>query len=311
MLSVHISGGLMVVFIGRLLDGATGGNITVAQAYASDISAVRNTASRAQTLGVVGGASGLGFLLGPAFGGLLAGFGLTMPFVGAALITAVTLLLTIVALPESIKQSAQSLSTPLRNRDLLANQTIVLILAIVLLASTAFMGIISNFALYADRILFPNAPSDIAARNIGMIITVFGIITAVGQLLFVKPLTHRFGEPTLITGSYGLYFASLLGVSLFQTPSLGAFLLMFLPAVLASSVSQPSLQSLITRFGDTHMAGRLLGLLQSASSLGLILGPVLGGYAFQTIGPAAIFQVGAGLLGVVVALSFVLRNREA
>src|SRR5262249_28769871 len=89
-LSLPLSGGMVMLFAGRLLDGITGGNITTAQAYVSDITPPQH---RAQALGLIQGAFGAGFIFGPAFGGLLAGFGTVVPFIGAAIITAITLLL--------------------------------------------------------------------------------------------------------------------------------------------------------------------------------------------------------------------------
>ncbi len=98
-MGLAISGGMIMLYIARILDGITGGNLTIAQAYMSDITAQKD---RAQGLGLVQAAFGMGFIFGPAFGGILSNYGVVAPFIGAALITTVTLLLTIFTLQESL-----------------------------------------------------------------------------------------------------------------------------------------------------------------------------------------------------------------
>ena len=98
-LSLPLTGGMLMLFVARGLDGITGGNITTAQAYVSDISTEEQ---RAQALGMLQAAFGVGFIFGPAFGGFLSSFGSTAPFIGATVITLGTLLLTYFTLPESL-----------------------------------------------------------------------------------------------------------------------------------------------------------------------------------------------------------------
>src|SRR5947207_12629750 len=92
-LNLGISGGLLVIYIARLLDGVTGGNISVAEAYASDIS---DDKSRTQALGLIGGANGVGHILGPAFAVMLSGISLIAPLRGAAVTSRVPRLWTII-----------------------------------------------------------------------------------------------------------------------------------------------------------------------------------------------------------------------
>ncbi|MFC2029084.1 MFS transporter, partial [Chloroflexota bacterium] len=98
-LSISMSGGLLILFSARILDGLTGGNITSAQAYISDISSRKE---RTQSLGLLSAAMGTGFIIGPALGGLLAGLGVKAPFIGAAVITLGTATLTFFTLRESL-----------------------------------------------------------------------------------------------------------------------------------------------------------------------------------------------------------------
>ena len=98
-LALPISGGMIMLYIARILDGITGGNITIAQAYVSDITSQED---RAQGLGLLQAAFGMGFIFGPAFGGILSNFGVLAPFIGAVIITSGTLLLTYFTLKESL-----------------------------------------------------------------------------------------------------------------------------------------------------------------------------------------------------------------
>src|SRR5215470_8436084 len=94
-----INGGLLVIYLARILDGLTGGNVSVAEAYASDVS---DEKSRTQALGLVGGANGLGHILGPAAAVLLTGISLIAPIIAAVILSGVTLLLTIILLDETL-----------------------------------------------------------------------------------------------------------------------------------------------------------------------------------------------------------------
>jgi len=98
-MGLPLTGGMIMLFVARILDGITGGNITTAQAYISDITTDRQ---RAQGLGLLQAAFGAGFIFGPALGGLLSNYGEVAPFIGAAVITTGTMLLTLFTLTESL-----------------------------------------------------------------------------------------------------------------------------------------------------------------------------------------------------------------
>ena len=106
-LGLPITGGMVMLFIARILDGITGGNITTAQAYVSDITDDKN---RTQGLGYLQAAFGVGFIFGPAFGGVLSRLGVVAPFIGATIITAGTLTLTIFTLKESLSSEERKQS---------------------------------------------------------------------------------------------------------------------------------------------------------------------------------------------------------
>lgn len=303
-----ISGGLFILYLARLLDGLTGGNITTAQAYITDVSTEKD---RAQALGILSAAFSVGFIFGPAFGGFLAEVSLVAPFIGAAVITSLSVVLTTVLLKESLppeERGAVSHREELPISHFLQDHTILLILTITFVVTLSFSALQSTFALYADRVLFPDAANkQEVARNVGLILTGVGIVGVITQAFLIKPLVQRFGErQVVIIGQVSLVIA-FIGLSMASSPLVAS--LFIAPVAFGNGVNQPSLQSLITRFGGRQTRGRLLGIYQSANSLALILGPVWAGYVFQMVSPRAPYALAAPLLTVAVGLSFWLRRR--
>ena len=312
-LALPMTGGMIMLYVARILDGITGGNITTAQAYVSDVT---TSEDRAQGLGLLQAAFGVGFIFGPAFGGLLSNLGPVAPFVGATIITTGTLLLTIFTLEESLPPEARTgdgtttqrgSRAPLR--DLFAQRPLVLILVIGFFGSLAFSALPALFALFADRVLFPNlADPERAQLYIGLMLTFNGLMQVVTQLALLKPLVTRLGERRLLLVGQGALLLAMLGVG--SVDSAIIVTLLFAPYAFGRGVTEPSLQSLVTRFGHERTRGQLLGLYQSARSLALIIGPVWAGYAFEWISPQAVFYVGAGLVLVGMALAVVLLRQQ-
>ncbi len=311
-LNLGVSGGLFMLYVARLLDGITGGNITTAQAYITDITAPED---RAQSLGIISGAFGMGFIFGPAFGGFLAGISLTAPFVGAAIITFFSVLLTIIFLEETlgpmertaVSSNGRTQTIPLR--QILQNRTILLVLLITGVVTLSFSALQSTFALYMEAVIFPNEPNPgIVARNAGLVLTLIGIITVITQLSLIKPLVKHLGEYRMaILGQASLMIA-FLGLAAVTNPYLVG--LLAVPIAFGNSINQPSLQAILTQGSEQRMRGRLLGLYQSARSLALIGGPIGAGYLFQAISPRAPYALAVPILLVAIALSFVLLRRD-
>lgn len=309
--SYSISGGLFMLYVARLLDGITGGNITTAQAYITDVT---NPEDRAQALGIISGAFGMGFIFGPAFGGLLADVSLVAPFVGAAIITTITLLLTMFMLKESLAPEDRSVvrdgrSQEIPLRTILQNRTILLVLVITVVVTLSFSALQSTFALYMESVVFPNELNKaIVARNAGLVLAFIGVVTVITQLVLIKPLVKRFGEYKLaILGQFSLMvaFAGLSIVSNFFVVALFAA-----PTAFGNSINQPSLQAILTAGSARSMRGRLLGLYQSARSLALIIGPIGAGFVFQQISPRAPYVIAIPILVVAIALSTWLLWRD-
>jgi len=304
-LALPMTGGMLILFLARTLDGITGGNITIAQAYVSDVT---DDEHRAQGLGMLQAAFGLGFILGPAFGGLLSSYGVVAPFIGAAIITTGTLLLTFFTLveshpPEERQTSHEQRGNRMRIQTLLSERALVFIILIAFTGSLAFSALPAVFALYADFVLFASIENQAQVQLfIGLMLTFMGMAQVITQMTALRPLIRRLGERRLIIMGEIALLVAFLGIVPTSSPIV--FTLLLIPLAFGMGVSEPSLQSLLTRFGTDRTRGQLLGIYQSARSLALIIGPIWAGYAFENISPQTVFLGGAGLM--IVTLGFAL-----
>lgn len=300
-LVLPLSGGMIMLYVARTLDGITGGNITIAQAYITDITAQKD---RAQGLGLVQAAFGMGFIFGPAFGGVLSNYGVIAPFIGAALITTGTLLLTIFTLKESLPPEERTDNLEQRSRsiplkELLGNRPLSLVLVVAFVSSLAFAALPATFSLFADRVLFSSPQyHERVQLYIGLMLTFNGLMQVVTQLALLKPLVTRLGERRLLVVGQAALVVGFLGMA--SVSSAIIVTLLFAPYAFGQGVSQPSMQSLMTRFGGQGSRGQLLGTYQSARSLALILGPLWAGYVFDAISPQSVYYSGSviSLLGL-------------
>ncbi len=309
-LSLGVSGGLLMLYVARLLDGATGGNTIIAQAYVSDIT---SDDDRTQALGLLAASLGVGFIFGPAVGGFLAArWGMMAPFFGGAVIAAAALMLTIALLQESLPVEKRAISRGKQRqsagRQALANPSFMLILTIGFIATLCFAAISPTFALYADRVLFAEiSDAAIIYRNVGLMFTLMGLTAAITQGVLIKPLVKRLGERRLVVvGQLALLSASLL-IPLTANPIL--FVVGLLPFVFGYGLTDPALQALITRFGQADARGQLLGTYQSALSLAYIVGPIWAGFVFQRLAPQAVWWGTAVLFIPAFLLSLTLARR--
>jgi MFS family permease len=155
---------------------------------------------RAQGLGLLQAAFGVGFIFGPALGGILSTFGSVAPFIGAAIITTGTLLLTTFTLVESLPPEARVSEEEHRRSHiplhvLFANRSLVIILTIGFFGSLAFAAVPAVFALYADHVLFASVTDQERARLfIGLMLIFNGLVQVATQLALLKPLVRRLGD---------------------------------------------------------------------------------------------------------------------
>jgi len=295
---------LWMLFAARGLAGICAGNIAAAQAYIADVTTPEN---RAKGMGLIGAAFGLGFIIGPALGGLLAGNNpasadLAMPAWVAAGLSGMALLGVAFLLPESRPLEARQ-NMPARSRfaailGALRRPILSRLILVFFLVILAFSGMESTFALWAMR-QFGWGPSQVA-----YVFAYVGLLSAVLQGGLIGRLSRRFGEERLL-----LVGLALIGIGLLTLPAarwLSLLALMLAALAVGMGLVQPSLNSLISRRAGGEEQGEVLGVSQSVGSLARVLGPLAAGFLFAEFGRDAPYLWGAALVAAAWLLTVLL-----
>ncbi|HSJ56528.1 MAG TPA: MFS transporter [Anaerolineae bacterium] len=296
---------LAVLFASRILDGLTGGNISVAQAYITDVT---DEANRARGLGLIGAAFGLGFIIGPATGGALsAGGRYAVPAFVAAGLAFLNWLAVLFWLPESLTPEArermknQPRGSVISLRELwraLGRPRFGPLLHVRLFYGLAFATFTGVFALYAQYRL------DLTSTQTGYVLAYVGLLSVLVQGLAIGRLTRRFPENHLILAAVALLGASLLAWAF--APNVPVLLLVLAPVALASGVLNTVINSAITKAVYVEEVGGALGAAASIESLTRVVGPSAGGLLLDVLGTWAPGLLAAALLAWLV--SFVWRR---
>ena len=292
---------LALLFAARLIDGVSGGTAATAGAVLADISTPEN---RAKAFGLIGVAFGLGFILGPFFGGLLAGINVTLPVWAAAGFALVNLLLVLRLLPETHPPEARR-ALP-RKRELnpftalhrvFTNPQVRRLCAAFFLFFLAFNGFTAVLVLYFKQV-FNWGPS--LAANAFLVV---GVMATVVQGGLIGPLVQRFGEWRLTLAGLGFVITGCLLITLANAGN-ARVVVFSAVAILATGTGlvTPCLRALVSRRLDSSGQGAALGSLQGLQSLGSFIGPPLAGLAYDLIGRQSPFWLGVSVLAVVIAL---------
>ena len=286
---------LALLFCGRLIDGVSGGTAATAGAVLADISTPEN---RAKAFGLIGVAFGLGFILGPAFGGLLAGYNVTLPVWVATGFALVNLLLVLVLLPETHPPEARQ-AMP-RKRDLnpftalkrvFTNPQVRRLCAAFFLFFMAFNGFTAVLVLYFKQ-AFNWGP--------GLATTAFlvvGVVATVVQGGLIGPLVSRFGEWRLTLAGLGFVIIGCLLIPIANSGNAtGVVFSAVAILALGTGLVTPCLRALVSRrLGDSGQ-GAALGSLQGLQSLGSFIGPPVAGFSYDMVGQRSPFWLGILLL---------------
>ena len=297
------------LFLARILDGITGGNIIVAQAYVTDITPREK---RTEALGYIFAVFGIGFVVGPALGSILsAAFGPRIPYLFAAVAAILVVILTWITLEETLSPEQQEANREFKKEsinigDLLKNTPLVLILVIVFLAQFGLGLLQSTFALFGEAVLFQDADPRMLIIGIGLILAVFGLSQFITQAFLLRSALRRFGEYRLvIIGNLGRVVSSVIFAALL-TPWYASFAAVIY--AVGSGVMMPSLQSLTTGTVEDELRGGVLGVYQSSISLSIILSTAVAGVIFAANATLP-FWLG-GLLGILAFFPAVLLMRR-
>jgi len=260
---------LWMLFAARIIGGIlSSANMPTAMAYVADITTEEN---RGKGMGIIGAATGLGFVFGPAIGGIFSKFSLNMPFYLACGSSFITLILVFLLLKES-KQKNEAVTKKKPSFWKALSGAVSVLYLVQLLISLSLSGLEATFAYFAAK------KADLDATQLGYIFMIMGFGSAIVQGGLVGRLTKKHGERMVIQSGIivsALGFVLILLVNSFATAAL--FLTIF---GLGNGVIRPSVSSLITKTSSAGY-GSSTGLLSSFDSLGRIIGPPLGGWLFS------------------------------
>ena len=276
-----LAGSLWVLFAGRLVDGASGASVSVAQAAVTDLAPPDQ---RPRLLGLLGAAFGLGFVAGPSLGALAALGGRELPFFVAAGLAAVNFVVALVRLPETAGPAPEALPEREIGRDPVVRRLIL----VVFVSMVAFSGFEATFALLGERRL------DLDLSSTAGVFAVIGVVLVVVQSTAVGPVHRRLGESGALRAALCLDAAGLVLLAFDGGWPLMACALGLL--LLGHGLLTPTLTAAVASRVHARSRGVTLGVQQSAGGLARVVGPVMAGFLFGHVGIPAPYAVGAVLL---------------
>jgi MFS transporter, DHA1 family, multidrug resistance protein len=266
-----ISSELWMLFAARIIGGLlSSANMPTVMAYVADITSEED---RGKGMGIIGASVGLGFIFGPAIGGIFSQSSLNMPFYLAGATSLITFLLVTFVLKESLSPEQRSSQAKEKTSLLKAfNGPVSVLFILQLFVSLSLSGLEATFAYFAAE------KAGLGAVQLGYIFMIMGLAGAIVQGGLVGRMTKKFGEGAVIQLGIlisAIGFALILLIKGFGTAAL--FLTIF---GVGNGLIRPSVSSLLTK-KSTAGHGSTTGLLSSFDSLGRIIGPPLGGWLFS------------------------------
>jgi MFS family permease len=288
-----LAGGILLLYVGRVVDGISGASVSVAQAAVGDVATPEQ---RPRLFGLLGAAFGIGFVVGPALGALAALGGPRVPFFVAAVLAAVNALVAARRLPETHRPGARPASPPSRNplAALAAAHGVSQLIGVAFLTLLSFSAFEATFALFGQARLGFDVGSSAA------VFAVLGLVIVVVQGGLVHPVVLRLGEVgTLRAGLIGLA-GGLLGLAFVR--SWWVLVPVLLALTVGEGLAQTTMSSALSGRAPPDRRGVMLGAQQSAGGLARVLGPLLGGLLFQQVGVGAPYVAGAAVIAVALVL---------
>ena len=296
-----LANSLPLLFLGRILDGITGGNISTAQSYLVDIS--KDKKERTANLGLIGAAFGIGFIMGPALGAFLSHFGNTIPFICSGVLALLNTIAAIMFLPETnlnpdknkkiSLNPFQPIIKGLKNKNISAY---LIAWFLIMLSITIQQSVFT---------LFLNKQFNYTEVQSGYFLAIVGLIVVLNQGFFLKKVWLKyFKEPQL---EFGAIIAMALFYSLFTINSLAVFIIALIGYSFAHSVIRVVTNSQIVGAAKENERGEVIGVTQGFTSLAAIIMPPISGYVFEL---NIYYPWFLASIIVIIAGVFVLVNRE-
>jgi DHA1 family tetracycline resistance protein-like MFS transporter len=285
---------LLILFIARLISGLTAGNISVAQAYITDVTDSKN---RSRGLGLIGAAFGLGFIIGPAIGGVLSQWGFSVPAYVASALSFINFLVVLIWLPESLtNERKQELLSQKRPAISFNSLFLTLRKPVIgpLLHTRVFYGF--AFALFQSVFaLYGQYRFGLNAQNTGYVLAYVGVLSVITQGFLVGKITDRFPDGKIIFYSIALISLSFIGWAF--APNIGVLLIILIPIAFSAGILNTVINSALTKSVPAVEFGGILGLSTSLESATRVIAPSLGGYLLERLGTSA-----PGVLGGIVLI---------
>ncbi|MDF2589948.1 MAG: tetA [Anaerocolumna sp.] len=298
-----IGGALWVLFAGRIIDGITGGTISTIFAYFADITPREQ---RTKYFGWVSAVSGVGVVIGPTIGGLLAKFGYSVPMYFGAIITLLNVVYGYFFMPESLNKSNRLQKiTLVRLNPFTLLMNVLNIKNLKMLLISAFLLWIPNGSLQAVFTQFTIDTFHWEPVLIGLIFSIMGVQDIVSQGFIMPKLLIKLSDSQIaILGmfseiiGYGLIAASAL-FSFYPFLIVGMFIFGF-----GDSIFGPSFNGMVSKSVDSSEQGRIQGGSQSIQSLARIIGPIIGGQLYVSLGSASPALMGVILIAFAIPVLY-------
>jgi DHA1 family tetracycline resistance protein-like MFS transporter len=299
------------LFVGRIIAGISGASFTTATAYIADISTPQ---TRAQNFGMVGAAFGLGFIIGPALGGLLADFGVRVPFIAAAVLTLINWLYGYFVLPESLAVENRRKFDWKRANPVGSLVELKRYPAVAGLVVSFFLLYIAAHAVQSTWSYYGFEKFKWTEKQVGISLAVVGVMVAFVQGVLIRKVIPKLGQTLSVLIGFLLYAV---GMILFALSTEGWMMYAFTVVYCLGGIAGPALQGYISGHVPANAQGSLQGALTSLISVTSIIGPLLMANLFSWFTkpghvyfPGAPFIAGAVLLFVSALLAYRTMNKE-
>lgn len=312
-LLLYFAPSLWWLLLGRLIAGVTGASLTVANAYIADVSPPED---RAKNFGLLGATFGVGFILGPALGGLLGNYGLHVPFLAAAGLTLLNVLYGYFVLPESLPTSARARGLSRRNLNpLLPLRALTEFPILRNLAWTFVLLGLAGQVIFSTWVLYTEGVLNWTPAQNGVALAFFGTLTALVQGVLIGKVVARIGERHTIVLGLVMSIAEFLVLSVARSAPV-LYLSLLVGAL--GGLAGPAIQGLISRQVSENEQGRMQGAVTSLNSLVGVVGPLIATFIFAYFNgggapvrlPGAAFLMGAlfSVLGTLLIWSVLRRQ---
>lgn len=272
-----LSNTLWVVFLSRVIDGITAGNLTVAQAYISDVTEPEN---RTKAMGLIGASFGLGFILGPAISGVLVHYGHSAPIWASAGLSFISIIGTTIFLKDvkksENKQMESGIKDQLKKYYQLANTPVLKeYFGLFFIFATSFSLYMSGLPLYCERVLTWKSQA-FSAKEVGLLLSYVGVVSLIIQFFAIGMLVKKIGEKNIMLLGFASTTLALLVMGF--APMLSIFLVGITINTFGNAILRPSISGMLSLHARASEQGLVFGINQILMSIGQIICPLISGF---------------------------------